>query len=56
MIYVTAGSTSPDLVGIAGESVVTVLRCGSNTEENGPVAEYGFRPESWAADLEYIRV
>lgn len=56
MIYVTAGSTSPDLAGIAGESVVTVLRCGGNTEENSPVAEYGFRPESWAADLEYIRV
>lgn len=56
MIYVTAGEIAPDLSGMTGESVITILRCGEQAETEGTVTEYGFLPESWAADLEYIRV
>ena len=56
MVYITAGNTSPDLSAMSGDSVITVLRCGGKTGEDRMITEYGFLPESWAADLEYIKV
>jgi len=56
MVYVTAGKEEADFSAFSGESVISVLRCGAKGITEGEITEYGFLPETWEQDLEYIRI
>ena len=56
MVYITAGARAMGTEYIPEGSILTVLRCGSTGTSEGEVTEYGFTPEGWHEELEYIRI
>lgn len=56
MVYITAGARAIDTEFMPNESILTTLRCGSMASEEGEITEYGFTPENWHEELQYIRI
>ena len=56
MVYITAGARDIDTEFMPNESILTTLRCGSTASEEGEITEYGFTPENWHEELQYIRI